>query len=103
MCRPPDFFSLQGDANRDGTVGFDDLVILAQNYNQSGRTYAEGDLDGDGSVTFDDLVILRKNDNSSVTPAIAPSRDRLDNAEATGEARRHRVGRTELKRRAGRR
>jgi ELWxxDGT repeat protein len=54
-----DFFSLRGDANRDGAVNFLDLVALAQNYNTSGgKTYAQGDFNGDGAVDFLDLVVL---------------------------------------------
>jgi hypothetical protein len=60
-----DFFSLLGDADRDGTVGFSDLVTLSQHYNGAG-TYADGDFDGDGSVGFSDLVILSQNYNDTV-------------------------------------
>jgi GH18 family chitinase len=52
------FFVLAGDANRDRTVGFDDLVPLAQNYNGTGKTFAQGDFDYDSDVDFQDLVIL---------------------------------------------
>ena len=60
-----DFFSLAGDADRDGTVGFSDLVSLSQHYNAAG-TYADGDFDGDGNVGFSDLVILSQNYNDTV-------------------------------------
>lgn len=52
-----DFFVLAGDANRDHKVGFEDLVLVAQNYNKPG-TFSQGDFDYDGTVEFDDLVIL---------------------------------------------
>src|SRR6185436_9444862 len=35
-----DFFVLATDANRDRTVGFADLVILAQNYGTTGMTFS---------------------------------------------------------------
>jgi hypothetical protein len=61
-----DFFSLAGDANHDRTVDFNDLVKLAQNYNTSGKTWADGDFNGDGNVDFNDLVILAQRYNTSL-------------------------------------
>jgi hypothetical protein len=55
------FFVLAGDANRNRTVDFSDLVTLSQNYNGTGKTYSQGDFDYDGDVDFQDLVILAKN------------------------------------------
>jgi uncharacterized delta-60 repeat protein len=51
---------LAGDANRDGQVNFSDLVILAQNYNATGKTFSQGNFDysAGGSVNFADLVLL---------------------------------------------
>lgn len=37
-----DFHVLTGDANRDRTVNFDDLLILAQNYGSTGKTIFPG-------------------------------------------------------------
>jgi hypothetical protein len=65
-----DFYSLPGDANRDRSVDFNDLVALAQNYNTPGKTYAQGDFTGDGSVDFNDLVVLAQHYNTSLA---APS------------------------------
>jgi type VI protein secretion system component Hcp len=61
-----DFFSLAGDANHDRTVDFNDLVALAQNYNTSGKTFAQGDFNYDGSVDFNDLVILAQRYNTTL-------------------------------------
>jgi len=55
------FEFLQGDANYDGKVGFDDLVIVARNYGKSNATWEQGDFDGDGKVDFSDLVIVARN------------------------------------------
>jgi rhamnogalacturonan endolyase len=68
-----DFFVLAGDANRDRTVNFDDLLVLAKNYNKMGATYSQGDLNYDGVVNFDDLLILAKAYNQTLAaPAAAP-------------------------------
>jgi GH25 family lysozyme M1 (1,4-beta-N-acetylmuramidase) len=56
-----DFFVLAGDVNRDRSVNFDDMLIVAQNYGQSDRAYAQGDLNNSGGVDFDDLLILAQN------------------------------------------
>jgi len=66
------FFVLAGDVNRDRSVGFDDLVILARHYGQAGA-YADGDLNGDGKIGFDDLVILARSYGHTVPPAPAPA------------------------------
>ena len=51
----------RGDANLDGQVSFPDLVALAQNYNQSGKTWFQGDFNLDQEVNFTDLVALAQN------------------------------------------
>jgi fibronectin-binding autotransporter adhesin len=61
-----DFFVLAGDANRDRHVDFADLVILAQNYNLSGRNFGQGDFNYSGTVDFADLVILAQKYNSTL-------------------------------------
>lgn len=55
-----------GDADLDGQVNFNDLVRLAQNYNQSNKTWFQGDFNYDGQVDFNDLVALAQNYNSPV-------------------------------------
>jgi hypothetical protein len=67
-----DFYFLDGDANRDRSVGFPDLVTVAQHYTQSSVTYANGDLNGDNTVNFADLVILAQNYGGAV-PVPAPA------------------------------
>ena len=57
-----------GDATGDNVTNFDDLIILAQHYNQtSGNTYATGDFTGEGAVNFDDLIILAQHYNTSAS------------------------------------
>jgi esterase/lipase superfamily enzyme len=64
----PDAFILAADANRDRVVNFADLLIVAQNYGQTGRTLSQGNLDysPDGLVGFSDLLILAQNYGTSL-------------------------------------
>jgi hypothetical protein len=69
-------YTLDGDANLDRTVGFNDLVIVAQNYGTTGNTnFAKGDFNYDGKVDFSDLAILAQRYNTALpeqpTPASA--------------------------------
>jgi hypothetical protein len=61
------FQVLGGDANRDGTVNFDDLLILAANYNTNPRGWSQGDFTQDSTVNFDDLLKLASNYNRTLT------------------------------------
>lgn len=52
-------YTLQGDANLDRNVNFDDLLLVAQNYNTGpNKVWSQGDFDYTGLVAFDDLLIL---------------------------------------------
>jgi hypothetical protein len=59
-----------GDATDDGSVDFNDLVRLAQNYNitDGQRRWADGDFNFDGNVDFNDLVKLAQNYNTAEAP-----------------------------------
>lgn len=52
-----------GDANFDGTVGFDDLEIVARNYGKSNPEFGwvDGDFLDEGRVGFDDLLMVARN------------------------------------------
>jgi hypothetical protein len=67
-----DFRVLAGDANRDGSVNFSDLLALAANYNLAGRTFSQGDFNYDGTVNFNDLLILASRYNTTLATASAP-------------------------------
>jgi CSLREA domain-containing protein len=67
-----DFFVLAGDANRDRAVNFDDLLLLAANYNQTARTFSQGDFNYDGAVNFDDLLMLAARYNTGLSSASMP-------------------------------
>lgn len=61
---------IPGDADRDGKVDFNDLVILARNYGlQTGATWDQGDFNNDGKVDFGDLVTLARHYGQDLTTA----------------------------------
>ena len=65
---------IQGDADRDGTVGFSDFVTLAANLGQEGD-WSQGDFDCDGQSTFQDFLLLALNfgDSAGTTNSEATS------------------------------
>lgn len=62
--------SVLGDLNNDRSVGFDDLLSLAQHYGRPAN-YAQGDINGDGKVTFTDLLTLSQRFGQSVPAGAA--------------------------------
>ena len=60
------FTVLRGDATGDGTVNFDDLLVVSQNYGKSNRLWSQGDFNGDGVVNFDDLLVLSQRYGTSL-------------------------------------
>jgi|GEM_PF-3351920 len=66
-----EFFVLAGDANRDRTVNFNDLLVVAQHYGQDGQTFSQGNFDysENGLVNFGDLLIVAQNYNATVLQA----------------------------------
>ena len=83
----PGTFILAGDANRDRSVSFDDLLILGRSYTQSGRSFSNGNFDysADGKVDFDDLLVLARHFSASLAP-IATADTVLTNANPFGVA-----------------
>ena len=63
-------YTKPGDATLDGTVDFNDLVKLAQNYNApvGSGAWSRGDFNYDGVVDFNDLVQLAQNYNTALAP-----------------------------------
>jgi hypothetical protein len=64
-------YTLLGDATLDGSVDFNDLVKLAQNYNTrvastTSSWWFRGDFNYDGNVDFNDLVKLAQNYNTAM-------------------------------------
>jgi hypothetical protein len=60
-----------GDTNNDGIVDFTDLLVITQNYGQTGVTgnsFGLGDFNNDGVIDFSDYLILAQNYNLDVNP-----------------------------------
>jgi hypothetical protein len=71
------FFFKNADLNHDRSVGFDDLLLLAQNYGtQSGATFVTGDVNYDGRVDFDDLLALAQRYGQTLLTATPTGNDR---------------------------
>ena len=68
-------YARQGDADLDGTVNFNDLLLLARNYNGTGKSWFDGDFDYSGNVNFNDLLTLARNYNSTApaSPLFSPA------------------------------
>ena len=52
--------SINGDFDGNGTVEFQDFVILSNNFGNAGQ-YTDGDADWNGTVEFQDFVVLSNN------------------------------------------
>jgi hypothetical protein len=63
-------FTLLGDADLSGVVGFDDVLIVAQHWGTTGNDWAEGNFTNDpsGMVDFPDLVAVAENFDQPLTP-----------------------------------
>lgn len=51
----------KGDFNADGTVGFEDFLILSASYGKDDLGYTGGDVDCSGTVDFADFLVLSAN------------------------------------------
>jgi len=49
-----------GDMDNDGTITFDDVILLAKHYYFGDTVYADPDVDSSGAVDFDDVILLAK-------------------------------------------
>ena len=92
------FAQLAGDANNNGTVEFQDLVILSQNYNLAGKTFSQGNFnyDAGGNVDFADLVVLAQRYNLTL-PAVVARPAALMAAAGSGRTVSKKVSRDVLK------
>ncbi len=66
-------YALLGDADLQGVVGFNDLLIVAQHWQTTGNDWAEGNFTNDptGLVDFADLVAVAENFDQPLTSAQA--------------------------------
>jgi len=62
-------YTLAGDANLDGAVGFTDLVAVVQNFNKSNTDWVQGNFAYGTSTNFADLVAVVQNFNKTLNPA----------------------------------
>jgi fibronectin-binding autotransporter adhesin len=64
-------YTLAGDAILAGTVNFNDLLIVAQNFNKTGEDWVGGNFiyNPTGLVNFNDLLIVAQNFNKVLSPA----------------------------------
>ncbi len=67
-------YTLRGDASLDGSVGFPDLVAVAQHYGDSSghSVWSDGDFNYDGNVDFADLVTVAQNYGGALPAASIP-------------------------------
>ena len=68
-------YTLAGDVDLDGAVGFTDLVAVAQNYGRNDATvdWAHGDVTYDGAVSFPDLVAVAQTYGLSLAASLPAS------------------------------
>jgi len=60
--------AIPGDTNLDESVNFTDLLVVAQNYDEtSGGTWPTGDFNDDDAVDFNDLLALAQNYESAAS------------------------------------
>jgi hypothetical protein len=68
-------YALAGDANLDGAVTKDDLMIVTHHMNDGDAAWSQGDFDYDGRVQADDLQILLRNYRQGTDAAMTASFD----------------------------
>jgi hypothetical protein len=78
-------YTLNGDANLDGTVNSEDFSIFSENLGQSGRGWDQGDFNYDGVVNSEDFSLFSQNlgqtaSQSAAFGAVAPALTALANA-----------------------
>ena len=61
-----------GDTDGDGDVDIEDISVLAANWDQCGKTWADGDFTGDGCVTIEDLSLLAANWGAGTSSSSVP-------------------------------
>jgi hypothetical protein len=62
-------YTIPGDANLDGSVNFNDFLVLQNNFNAPGTTFGQGNFDFNGLTDFNDFLVLQNNFGTSLTGA----------------------------------
>ena len=52
-----------GDTDRDGTVDFEDFLVLSNNFSRQNASWYDGDFNNDQTVDFEDFLLLSNNFN----------------------------------------
>ncbi|MDB5328833.1 MAG: hypothetical protein JWM57_4402 [Phycisphaerales bacterium] len=60
-------YTLAGDANLNGTVDFNDFLVLQNNFNAPGTRFDQGNFNYDGVTDFNDFLMLQNNFGQSIT------------------------------------
>lgn len=62
-------YTLYGDSDLDGQVGFSDLLKVAQAYGATGKDWVDGDSNYDGTIGFADLLAVAQNYQATLPAA----------------------------------
>ena len=60
-------YTLAGDANLNGTVDFNDFLVLQNNFSASGTRFDQANFNYDGVTDFNDFLVLQNNFGQSIT------------------------------------
>ena len=60
-------YTLAGDANLNGTVDFNDFLVLQNNFSAAGTRFDQGNFNYDGVTDFNDFLVLQNNFGQSIT------------------------------------
>lgn len=75
-----------GDANLDGEVGFEDFLVLSQNFGQGNGNWNRGDFNCDREMGFEDFLLLSENFGFSSAAAQSAAGQLAAVPEPTGQA-----------------
>ena len=64
--------TLPGDANLDGSVNFNDFLVLQNSFNQASTRFDQGNFNYDGFTDFNDFLVLQNNFGQSITGVSVP-------------------------------
>ena len=80
-------YTLDGDANLDGTVNLQDFNRLAANFGQSNQAWTDGDFNYDGAINLSDFNALAGNFGMSASPTALYELERFAGPQDRADAR----------------